>query len=53
MLENADWEGEEYLWMEDNLDTVGGMIEKLNSSDLVQDRIVGIISHIVCDDGRI
>ena len=37
--------------VEDDLDSVGSPVEELHSSNLVQDRVVCIICHVVCDNG--
>ena len=44
--------GVQEFGVEDDLDTVTLLVEQLSPSDLVQDRIVGIILHIVGGDGR-
>lgn len=38
--------------MEDDLNTIRGVVEELDSADLIQDRVVVVIDHIVCDDRR-
>lgn len=38
------------LRVEDNLNSIGRMVEQVDSSDLVQDWIFGIIGHVVRDD---
>jgi hypothetical protein len=38
--------------MEDNLDSVRAPVEQLDSPDLIQDRIVRIVGHIVGHDWR-
>lgn len=40
------------LWVEDNLDAVGRVVEELNATDLVQDRILRVVEHVVRDNGR-
>lgn len=40
------------LGMEDNLDSIRISVEELNSSDLIEDRVVGIVCHVVGNDGR-
>jgi len=40
------------LGVEDDLYSIGISVEELNSSDLVEDRVVGIVSHVVSDDRR-
>jgi hypothetical protein len=36
--------------MENNLNPISRPVEQLNSSDLVQDGIVGVVGHVVCGD---
>lgn len=36
--------------MEDNLDSVRGSVEQLDSSDLIQNWIIGVVSHVVGSD---
>lgn len=36
--------------MENNLDSVRGMVEEAETAQLVQDGILVIIGHVVCDD---
>jgi hypothetical protein len=37
--------------MEDDFDTVVTMIEEFDSTDLVEDRIVGVVGHVMSNDG--
>jgi hypothetical protein len=41
----------EELWVEDDLDPIGGSVEQLDPSDLIQDWVVGVVGHVVRDDG--
>lgn len=43
--------GVEELGMEDHLDSVGRPVEQLDSTNLVQDRIVRVVGHVVSRDG--
>jgi len=53
IIERQDRAGRvQELGMEDNLDAVAGMVEQLYSADLVQDRVVMVINHVVCDNWR-
>jgi hypothetical protein len=40
------------LGVEDDLDSIRVSVEELNSTDLVQDRVVGVVGHVVSHDGR-
>ena len=40
------------LRVEDDLDAIRISVEELNTTDLVQDRVVGIVSHVVSDYRR-
>lgn len=40
------------IWMEDNLDTIAAIVEELHPANLVENRIAGVISHIMSYDGR-
>lgn len=42
--------GVEELGVEDNLDTIGRVIEELHSANLVQHRVLAIADHVVRDD---
>lgn len=42
----------EELGVEDDLDSVRRVVEQLHSSDLVQNRVLMIVDHVVGDDGR-
>jgi hypothetical protein len=44
--------GVQKLGVEDDLDTIVLLVEQLSPSDLVQDRIVGVVLHVVGGDGR-
>ena len=44
--------GVQEFGVEDDLDTVVLLVEQLGPSDLVQDRIVGVVLHVVGGDGR-
>jgi hypothetical protein len=35
------------IWVEDDLDAVAGVVEQLHAPDLVQDRVVGVVGHVV------
>lgn len=41
----------EEFWVEDDLDPIGGSVEQLDPSDLVQDWVIGVIGHVVRHDG--
>jgi hypothetical protein len=36
--------------MEDNLDSIMAVVEHVDPSDLVQNRVIGVIGHVVGDD---
>lgn len=38
--------------VEDDLDTIAGSVEKLDTSDLVQNRVGAVVGHVVGDDRR-
>ena len=38
--------------MEHHLDAVRRVVEQLNATDLVQDRVIVVVGHIVCRHGR-
>lgn len=38
--------------VEDNLDTIMGIVEQLDTPDLVENRIISVIGHVVCCDRR-
>ena len=40
------------LGVEDNLDAVRRLVEKLAASDLVENGIFAVVGHVVCNDGR-
>lgn len=40
------------IWMEDNLNSIVVIVEELHSANLVENRVVGIINHIVSGDRR-
>jgi len=42
----------EELWVEDDLDPIGSSVEEFDPSDLAEDRIVGVVGHVVSRDGR-
>jgi hypothetical protein len=44
--------GVQKLWMEDDLDPVGAPVEQLDAPDLVEDRVAGVVRHVVSDDRR-
>lgn len=44
--------GVEELGVEDDLDPVRRTIEELHAADLVQDRVVRVVGHVVRRDGR-
>ena len=44
--------GAQKLGVKDDFDSIFRTIKQLDASDLIQDRIVGIIGHIMRDDGR-
>lgn len=48
IVETQDWVvGVEEFWVEDNLDSIARLIEKVNASDLVEDRVGGVVRHVV------
>lgn len=51
----VEWEdgvgGVKELGVEDDLDAVGGVVEELHAADLVEDRVLGVVGHVVRDDG--
>ena len=38
--------------MEHHLDAVRRVVEQLNATDLVQDRVIVVVGHVVCRHGR-
>ena len=42
----------EEIRMEHNLYAIAVVVEELHSADLVKNRIVGVVNHIVCGDWR-
>ena len=38
--------------MEHNFDAVRRVVEQLNTPDLVQDRVIVVVGHVVCRHGR-
>ena len=42
----------EELWVEDDLDPVRGSVKELDTSDLTEDWIVGVVGHVVGRDWR-
>lgn len=43
--------GIQKLGVEDDLDAVGRVVEELHAPDLVEDRVLGVVGHVVRDDG--
>jgi hypothetical protein len=53
IVHGQDWVvGVDKFRVEDNLDTVRGLVEKLDLANVVEDRVTGVVSHVVSDDGR-
>lgn len=53
VIHREDWvTGAQELGVEDNLDTVGGVVEELATADLVQDRIFLVVDHVVGNNRR-
>lgn len=44
--------GVEEFGVEDNLDTVGGLVEELTTANLVKDGVFAVVDHVVSDDWR-
>ena len=44
--------GVEEFGVEEDLDAITRTVEELDAADLVENRVVGIVSHVVGDDGR-
>ena len=44
--------GAQELGVEDDLYAIRGLIEKLATSDLVENGVLGVVVHVVCDDRR-
>ena len=44
--------GVQEFGVEDNLDSVRRLVEQVNSSDLVKNRVGSIVGHVVGDNGR-
>lgn len=42
----------EEIGMEDDLDFIGVVVEQLDSTDLIQNRIGGIVDHVMCGHRR-
>ena len=42
--------GIEEFRVEDDLDTIGRVVEELHPTDLVEDRVLGVVEHVVRDD---
>ena len=40
------------IGMEHHLDAVRRVVEQLNAADLVQDRVIVVVGHVVCRYGR-
>jgi len=40
------------IWVEDNLDTIAAIVEELHPANLVENRIVGVVSHVMSHDRR-
>lgn len=53
VVQTEDWVvAVQEFGVEDNLDTVRRPVEQLNPADLVQDRVVGIVCHVMGRNGR-
>ena len=53
VIESQNWVVRvQELRVEDDFDAISRSVEQLNSANLVEDWIIGIVCHVVCDDGR-
>jgi hypothetical protein len=53
VIETKDWVVRiQKVWVEDNFDPIVSIIEEANTTNLIENGIVGIVCHVMGCDGR-